>query len=82
MLTARGQPRAAWESSSILFNELRRPKWIFQNDPYGAKVVVSRARNDRFAERYSWMATQGNILFLKLIILRGKVTTFCDVSPF
>ena len=41
--------------------------------PFVAKVVVSRARNDRFAKWYSWPVPLAGILFSKVVSLRGKI---------
>ena len=38
--------------------------------------MVSRARNDRFAKRYSLPGPLVGIRFSKVVVLRSKVTTF------
>ena len=38
--------------------------------------MVSRARNDRFAKRYSGWTSLGDILFSRLVVLRGKTSSY------
>ena len=66
---AEGLPRSS--TQIIVWNFPPTPD--FTKCPFVLKVVVSRARNDRFAKWYSWPVPLAGILFSKVVSLRGKI---------